>query len=110
MSNHLILLALLMGAVTYPARALPLLAPGMHRLPARVQAYVRLVGPAALGTLAAVNLMVTVDAVRHPSFHLGIEWLAVGACILIVAARRGLLLGLVVAAVVAAVGRANGLG
>jgi len=110
MSTHLILLALLMGAVTYPARALPLLAPGMHRLPARVQDYVRLVGPAALGTLAAVNLMVTVDAVRHPSFHLGIEWLAVGACILIVAARRGLLLGLVVAAVVAAVGRANGLG
>jgi branched-subunit amino acid transport protein len=110
MSTHLVLLALLMGAVTYPARALPLLAPGMHRLPAQVQNYVRLVGPAALGTLAAVNLMVTVDAVRHPSFHVGIEWLAVGACVLIVAARRGLLLGLVVAAVVAAVGRANGLG
>jgi branched-subunit amino acid transport protein len=110
MSTHLVLLALLMGAVTYPARALPLLAPGMHRLPARVQDYVRLVGPAVLGTLAAVNLMVSVDAVRHPSFHVGIEWLAVGACILIVAARRGLLVGLVVAAVVAAVGRANGLG
>jgi len=105
----LVWLALLMGAVTYPWRAVPLLAPGMHRLPARIQEYIRLVGPAVLATLAAVNVVVAVDAERHPSFHLGIEWLAVGACVAIVGLRRGLLVGLVVAAAIAAGARAAGL-
>lgn len=107
MSADLVVLAALMGLATYPSRALPLLAPGMHRLPPSVQLYVRLVGPAVLAALAAINVMVVLDAARHPSFHLGIEWLAVGACAAIVAARRGLLLGLVVAAVVVAVARAG---
>jgi branched-subunit amino acid transport protein len=105
----LVWLALLMGAVTYPWRAVPLLAPGMHRLPARIQEYIRLVGPAVLAPLAAVNVVVAVDAERHPSFHLGIEWLAVGACVAIVGLRRGLLVGLVVAAAIAAGARAAGL-
>ena len=108
MSTDLVLLAVLMGAATYPSRALPLLAPGMHRLPTRVQEYLRLVGPAILATLAAVNVMVAIDADRHPSFHVGIEWLAVGACVVLVAARRGLLVGTVVAAVIAALARATG--
>jgi branched-subunit amino acid transport protein len=107
--TDLVWLALLMGAVTYPWRAVPLLAPGMHRLPARIQEYIRLVGPAVLATLAAVNVVVAVDAERHPSFHLGIEWLAVGACVAIVGLRRGLLVGLVVAAAIAAGARAAGL-
>ena len=109
MSTNLVWLALLMGAVTYPWRAVPLLAPGMHRLPARVQEYVQLVGPAILATLAAVNTFVVVNAARRPSLHIGIEWLAVGACIVIVAARRGLLVGLVLAAAIAAGARAAGL-
>ena len=109
MSTNLVWLALLMGAVTYPWRAIPLLAPGMHRLPTRVQDYIRLVGPAVLATLAAVNTVIVVDAARRPSLHVGIEWLAVGACVVIVGARRGLLVGLVVAAAIAAGARATGL-
>ena len=110
MSATYVWLALLMGAVTYPWRAFPLLVPGMHRLPRLVQEYFRLVGPAVLAALAAVNTFVAIDAERHPSPHVGIEWLAVGLCILLVALRRGLLVGLVAAAVLAAVIRAFGYG
>jgi len=109
MSTALIPLAILMGLVTYPWRAVPLLAPGIRRLPPTIQAYIRLVGPAILAALAAVNTMVVLDAARHPSFHIGIEWLAVGLCGVVVVARRGLLVGLVLAAVLAAVLRATGL-
>ena len=100
-------LALLMGAVTYPSRALPLLAPGLERLPRPALAYLRLVGPAVLAALAAVN--VTIVREPSPTFHIGVEWLAVGACVAIVAWRRGLLLGLVAAALLVAVVRALGL-
>lgn len=108
MSVVLVPLALLMGLATYPFRAIPLLAPGMHRLPARVQLYLRLVGPSVLAALAAVNTMVTIDAQRHPSFQVGPEWLAVGLCIAIAALRRSLLVGLVLAAGLMAVLRATG--
>lgn len=110
MKTELVWLALLMGAVTYPWRAAPLLAPGMHRLPARIQEYLRLVGPAVLAALAAVNVMVAIDAQRTPSFHVGVEWLAVGICVVLVAARRGLLVGLVAAALITTVVRALNLG
>ncbi|MBF8290913.1 MAG: hypothetical protein HW391_1881 [Chloroflexi bacterium] len=110
MKTDLVWLALLMGAVTYPWRAVPLLTPGMHRLPPRVQEYFRLVGPAVLAALAAVNTMVTIDATRHPSLNVGVEWLAVGACLVVVAARRGLLLGLLAAAAIAALARSAGIG
>lgn len=110
MNTDLVWLAVLMGAATYPFRALPLLAPGMHRLPARIREYLRLVGPAVLATLAAVSVMVSLDANRQPSFHVGIEWLAVGACVALVALRRGLLAGLVAAAAIAALLRAAGAG
>ncbi len=109
MSTELVWLALLMGAVTYPWRAVPLLAPGVHRLPAGAREYVRLVGPAILAALAAVNTLVSIDAVRHPSLQVGIEWLAVSACVVVVAARRGLLVGLLAAAFIAAVARAAGI-
>lgn len=109
MSVTLIGLAVLMGAVTYPSRALPLLAPGIERLPAGILAYLRLVGPAVLAALAAVNSMVLVDSARHATFHVGIEWVAVGACIALVAWRRSLLAGLVVAVVLTAGARALGL-
>lgn len=109
MSTELVWLAVLMGAATYPSRALPLLIPGIQRLPARALDYLRLVGPAVLATLAAVSIAVTTDAERNTSFHLGIEWLAVAACIVLMVARRGLLVGTVAAALIAALARAAGL-
>jgi len=109
MSTELVPLALLMGLATYPFRAIPLLASGFERLPQGVRLYLRLVGPAILAALAAVNTMVVVDLARRPSFHLGPEWLAVGLCIAVVAARRSLLIGLVLAAALIAAIRALGL-
>jgi branched-subunit amino acid transport protein len=109
MSTALVPLALLMGLATYPWRAVPLLAPGMHRLPARVQLYLRLVGPSVLAALAAADTMVALDATRHPSFHVGWEWLAVGLCIAVVAIRRNLFVGLVLGAGLIAALRATGI-
>ncbi len=109
MTIALVGLAVLMAAVTYPSRALPLLAPGIERLPPRILDYLRLVGPSVLAALGAVNTMVVVDSARHASFHVGIEWLAVGACVAIIAWRRSLLAGLVVAVLLTAVARASGL-
>jgi branched-subunit amino acid transport protein len=105
-STLLVPLALLMGLATYPFRAVPLLAPGFERLPGQLRLYLRLVGPAVLAALASVNTMVVTDANRVSTFHIGWEWLAVGLCIAIVGARRSLLIGLVLAAVVISVLRA----
>ena len=108
MSTALIPLAFLMGLVTYPFRAIPMLAPGFDRLPEGVRLYLRLVGPAVLAALAAVNTMVGKDAAGGPSFHIGIEWVAVGLCVGIVAMRRSLLIGLLLAAGLMALARATG--
>jgi len=105
----LVPLALLMAAVTYPWRAVPLLSPAIHRLPPLVRDYLRLVGPAMLATLAAVTLAVMVDATRtQRSFHFGVEWLAVGVCVAVAAMRRSLLIGLVAAIAIVAVARGLG--
>jgi branched-subunit amino acid transport protein len=102
-------LALLMAAATYPWRAVPLLLPAVHRLPPVVRDYLRLVGPAMLATLAAVSVAVVVDASRtQRTFHIGVEWLAVGLCIVVAAMRRSLLIGLVGAIAIVAVARAAG--
>jgi branched-subunit amino acid transport protein len=94
-------LAVLMGLATYPSRAIPLLVSHFGRLPAPALAYLRLVGPAVLAALAAVNTVVVVhtdpDGRRLPTFHVGIEWLAVIACVILVAWRKNLLLGIAVA-------------
>lgn len=109
MSLGLIGLALLMGLATYPSRALPMLAPGIERLPPAALEYLRLVGPAVLTALAAVNVMVmTADGGTHV-FHVGIEWAAVAVCAGLTAWRRNLLIGLVGAVVLVAVARAAGL-
>jgi branched-subunit amino acid transport protein len=108
-STDIVWLAVLMGAVTFPSRSLPLLAPGIERLPSRIRDYLGLVGPAILASIAAVGIMIQADAARHPSFHVGIEWLAVGACVVIVVARRGLLIGMVAAVAIAALARASGI-
>jgi branched-subunit amino acid transport protein len=106
MSTDLVVLAVLMFGATYPSRALGLLTPGLDRLPRGVIDYLQLVGPAVLAALAAVNVMVVTDDAGTPAFHVGIEWLAVAACLVIVARRRNLLLGLVAAVVITAVARA----
>jgi len=110
MSSSYVLLAALMAAVTYPFRAIPLLVPQMHRLPPLLQSYLQLVGPAVLASLAAVSLAVTTDESGKPQLYIGPEWIAVALCVAVVAWRRNLLLGLVVAAVFIAAVRAFGLG
>lgn len=107
MSTELVVLAVLMAAVTYPSRALPLLAPGIDRLPRRALDYLQLVGPAVLAALAAVNVMV-VTADGHPTFHIGVEWLAVIASIALMAWRKNLLFGLAAGVVLVAVARQMG--
>ncbi|MEX1170239.1 MAG: AzlD domain-containing protein [Chloroflexota bacterium] len=108
MSIELVGLALLMGLATYPSRALPLLAPGIERLPAAALEYLRLVGPAVLAALAAVDVMVLTDPAGKPTFHVGIEWAAVAMCAALTAWRRNLLVGLVGGVVLVALARATG--
>ncbi|MFM2106476.1 MAG: hypothetical protein RL338_1508 [Chloroflexota bacterium] len=110
MSLELVALAALMGAVTYPARALPLVAPGLERLPPRAYEYLRLIGPAVLAALAAADVAVALDAARRPSLSLGVEWVAVGVGVALVAWRRNLFGGLLAAAAIAAVARLLGPG
>ena len=109
MTIGLIPLAILMFAVTYPSRALGLLAPGLDRLPRRAFDYLKLVGPAVLAALAAVNVMVAPDDAGAPHLHIGIEWVAVIACLAVVAWRRNLLLGLLTAVAIVVVARGLGL-
>ncbi len=109
MSTNLVVLAVLMFAVTYPTRALGLLTPGFDRLPRIVLDYLQLVGPAVLAALAAVSVMVVVSDDDVPSFHVGIEWVAVFACLAIVARKGNLFLGLVAAVGIVAIARAAGL-
>ena len=109
MSTELVPLAVLMFAVTYPTRALGLLAPAVNRLPKVAIDYLQLVGPAVLAALAAVAVMVRTPDDGPPAFYIGIEWVAVFACLAITARRRNLLLGLVVAVAIVVVARATGL-
>jgi len=104
----LVPLAFLMWAMTYPSRALPMLAPGIERLPAWAVTYLRLAGPAALAALAAVNCLLTAD--KPPHLLVGVEPVAVGICVLVVARTRLLLPGVTAAVVVVAVVRALGIG
>jgi branched-subunit amino acid transport protein len=109
MTTDLVLLAVMMFAVTYPTRALGLLTPGFDRLPKVVFDYLQLVGPAILAALAAVSVMVVVSDDGVPSFHIGIEWVAVLACLAIVARKGNLFVGLVVAVGIVIMARAVGL-
>ena len=106
MSVQLVGLALLMALATYPWRAIPLLAPGIEGLPGWLLAYLRLVGPAVLAALAAVSVIVVLGPGRVPAFRVGIEWLAVALCIVVVVRWRNLLAGLIAATVLVAVFRA----
>lgn len=110
MSTDLVLLAVLMFAVTYPSRALPLLVPGIERLPPRALLYLRLVGPAVLASIAAANTLVVTGPDGAPAFHVGIEAIGVAACLLVVAWRRNLLLGLGAGVAIVALARLAGIG
>ena len=109
MSLELVGLAVLMGLVTYPSRALPLLAPGIERLPPVALEYLRLVGPAVLAALAAVAVMVITDETGTPWFHVGIEWLAVAISGALTYWRRNLFVGLLAGVALVALARALGL-
>jgi branched-subunit amino acid transport protein len=106
-NGMLVVLAVVMFVATYPSRALPLLAPGFERLPTRALDYLRLVGPAILAALAAVNVVVF-NVEGRPTFHVGIEWLAVIVCLALTWWRRNLLIGLVAAVALTAFARAWG--
>jgi branched-subunit amino acid transport protein len=81
----------------------------MQRLPSAALTYLRLVGPAILASLAAVSVAVRAGDAGRPELHVGPEWLAVALCVAIVAWRRNLLLGLLLAAALIAALRALGL-
>jgi branched-subunit amino acid transport protein len=106
LSMSLVPLAFLMWAVTYPSRALPMLAPGIERLPPRAVAYLRLAGPSALASLAGVNCLLTSGSPR--SLLIGVEPVAVLVCVAIVTRTRLLLPGVTAAVLLVAVARAAG--
>jgi branched-subunit amino acid transport protein len=108
MSVELVGLALLMLVVTYPSRALPILAPGLDRLPPIALEYLRLVGPAVLLALATTAVMVS-STDGQSNFHVGIEWLAVIVCAALTAWRRNLFVGMFAGVVLVAAQRALGL-
>lgn len=108
MNPGFVALALLMFAVTYPSRAVPLLVPGVERLPGAALAYLRLVGPAVLASLGVLGTLVVVRADGTRFLHLGWEGVAVIACVAMVVWRRNLLLGLVAAVAIVALARAAG--
>ena len=108
MSLALVPLALLMFAVTYPSRALPLLAPGLERLPPRALQYLKLVGPAVLASLGVANTLIATADDGSRSIHVGFETLAVIVGVALVVWRRNLFLGILAAVVVVAIARAVG--
>ena len=60
-----------------------------------------------LAALAAVAVMVTTDDGGAPTFHVGVEWLAVFLCLGLVAWRKNLFLGLAGAVAIVVVARAT---
>ena len=110
MSVELVGLAVLMFAVTYPARAIPLLVPRFEHLPpraARVPAAGRPRGPRR--DRRAVEVLIDEGPAGRPVLTVGPEALAVVACAAIVAWRRNLALGLLVAVTLTALMRAAGI-
>ena len=100
--TDLVPLAILGGIGTYAARAAPLLVSGADRLPAPVLAYLRLIGPAVLGAIAAANVFVA-DA----SLRVGPEAVSVVLGALIGRWRDSLLVGMVASVIVVIIVRAT---
>jgi branched-subunit amino acid transport protein len=93
LSTDLVPLAILGGLGTYAARALPMLVPGIDRLPSAVLEYLRLIGPAVLGAAASVF-------VQGGAFTVGPEAVAVFAGAAVGRWRGNLLLGMVMSVLV----------
>jgi branched-subunit amino acid transport protein len=106
MSLGLIPLVFLMWGVTYPARALPMLAPGIERLPPRAVSYLRLAGPSALAALAAVNCLPSAGSPPRLAVEVPI---AVGVCAVIVWRSHQLFFGVGAAVLLVAAVRTAGL-
>lgn len=104
----MLILVGLMFAVTYPSRAVPLLIPGVDRLPPWVLTYLRLVGPAILASLAAASVFAVSGDDGGQALDLGIEALAVALCAALVAWRRNLFVGLAAAVAIVALARVVG--
>lgn len=102
LSTDLIPLAILGGIGTYAARALPMLVPGADRLPPAVLEYLRLIGPAVLGAIAAASVFV-----QEGGFAVGPEAVAVFAGAAVGRWRGNLLLGMVVSVLVVLTVRAT---
>jgi branched-subunit amino acid transport protein len=105
MTDELVVLAILMGAVTYPWRAIPLLAPGFDRLPTLAIDYLRLVGPAVLAALAAVGVLVVSEPSGGHGLRVGIELVAVVIGVAVVRWRKNVFLGILSAVLIVAVVR-----
>jgi branched-subunit amino acid transport protein len=101
-SIDLVPLALLGGLGTYAARVLPMLVPGIDRLPPSVLEYLRLIGPAVLGAIAASSVFV-----QGGTFTVGAEAVAVFAGAAVGRWRGNLLVGMVVSVLVVSVLRAT---
>ncbi|HEY8167776.1 MAG TPA: AzlD domain-containing protein [Candidatus Limnocylindrales bacterium] len=108
MTDDLVILALLMGAVTYPWRAVALLAPGFDRLPTLATEYLRLVGPAVLAALAAVAILVVSVEPAGQQLNVGIELVGVVIGVVIVRWRRNVFLGILAAVLIVAIVRLLG--
>jgi len=91
--------------VTYPWRAIPLLAPGFDRLPPLAVEYLRLVGPAVLAALAAVAILVVTEASGAHRLQVGIELVAVMIGVAVVRWRRNVFLGILAAVLIVAIVR-----
>jgi len=107
MTPYLVLVAFAMAVVTYPSRVLPLIAPGIERLPRRALLYLRLVGPSVLAAIGVVNAVVVTED-GTPRIAIGIVTAGTLLGLVIVIWRRNLLLGLVAAVALVAVSRATG--
>jgi branched-subunit amino acid transport protein len=93
-NTDLVPLAILGGIGTYVARALPMLVPGIDRLPPAVLEYLRLIGPAVLGAIAAASVFV-----KGGAFTVGPEVVAVLAGAAVGRWRGSLLIGMVVSVI-----------
>jgi branched-subunit amino acid transport protein len=107
LSIALVPVAFIMWAVTYPSRSIPMLAPGIERLPRWAVTYLRLAGPAALAALAATGSLLTGDS--PPQLHLGVMPIAVALCVVMVWRTRFLLVGVTAAVILVAVAHAAGI-
>jgi branched-subunit amino acid transport protein len=97
----IVLLAALMGAVTYTLRVAPFLVP-IARLPEGWSGSLRLMGPATLASVAAAALWAPLmEPGLDRSAAVGL-WAGTGVCVAVVALRRNISVGLVGALVVAA--------